>query len=269
MNKKYSIIVNSSDDYQDCWPPFFVLFKKYWPESDATIYLNTGKKDWSDQCQEKIICTKVENNENKRLTWSECLIKALDMIETPLVLYLQEDYFIDKMVSHDRIENYASIMLSNCEIGCINLSRHGGKSNNNKFLADDLSFVGQNVKYRVSTQAALWRVDTLKSYLSPEENGWMFEIYGTWRSRRRKDIFLTANFSENIGGACIDYLHTGVIKGKWNRSIAKVFEKNDINVDYEIRGFYNQKNLIIRKIETLIKILGQPNLVLRNLWDCL
>ena len=28
MNLKYTIIVNSCDNFEDCWNPFFTLFKK-------------------------------------------------------------------------------------------------------------------------------------------------------------------------------------------------------------------------------------------------
>jgi hypothetical protein len=44
---QYSILVNTCDKFEDCWDPFFKLFKFYWPDYTGTIYLNTEYKDYS------------------------------------------------------------------------------------------------------------------------------------------------------------------------------------------------------------------------------
>ena len=84
MKNNYSILVNSSDGFEDCWSPFFTLFKKYWPNCKAKIFLNTEKKNWQDS-DLTIHCTRVQGQQERRLTWSECLIRALDQIDTPCV----------------------------------------------------------------------------------------------------------------------------------------------------------------------------------------
>jgi hypothetical protein len=94
----------------------------------------------------------------------------------------------------------------------------------------------------------------------PHENGWMFEIFGTLRANKRKDLFLTANrdLYSRYKNPIISYEHTGIIKGKWHPAMESLFTKNNINIDFSIRGIYYKKNILLRKIETINKLLKNP-----------
>jgi hypothetical protein len=245
--------------------PFFTLFKKYWPENDAPIYLNTEKKVWQHPSLD-ICSTTVQGDSEKRLTWSECLLMALDQIETPLVLYFQEDYFIHQRVRDDVITAAAEYMFKNIEVKHIALTRHGSVGPHEYYEVEGLKKIKQKARYRISTQAGLWRVDTLKSYLRAEENGWMFEIYGSWRAHHVPECFLCVEFDNNQNGPPIDYLHTGIIKGKWLKEIQHVFEANAITVDYSKRGFYIPKYPLIHKFETGLRLLERPGYLVRQLF---
>lgn len=263
INKNYSILVNSSDGFDDCWAPFFTLLQRYWPACDAKIYLNTEKKichyqGWA------VNSTKVQGDSEERLSWSECLLKALDQIETPLVLYFQEDYFIHQPVRDDVIQRATEYMIDHPEVGHVALTRHCSLGPYEEHEESWLQVIRKNARYRISTQAALWRVDTLRSYLEAKENGWMFEIYGTWRAHKRDDIFLSTRWDEASGGPAIDYLHTGIVKGKWLRDIVPVFEKNKIQVNYEERGFYEPKSRLLHRIELARKLLQAPKYLLKQ-----
>ena len=266
INKNYSILVNSSDGFEDCWAPFFTLLQRYWPACDAKIYLNTEKKACHYQGL-PITSTKVQGDTEGRLSWSECLLRALDQIETPLVLYFQEDYFIHQPVRDDVIRRATEYMIDHPEVGHIALTRHCSLGPYEEHEEGWLQVIMKNARYRISTQAALWRVDTLRSYLEAKENGWMFEIYGTWRAHKRDDIFLSARWDDALGGPAIDYLHTGIIKGKWLREIAAVFEKNEISVNYERRGFYEPKSRLLHRIEVAQKLLQEPKYLLKQFFN--
>jgi hypothetical protein len=263
MTEKYSILVNSSDGFEDCWDPFFTLFRKYWPQCGVPILLNTEKKIWQHP-EINIHCTVVQEAQKNRLTWSECLINALDQIKTPLVLYFQEDYFIHQPVRAEAISLAAKYMTDHPEIKHIALTKHGSVGPYEVYDVDWLLKIRQNARYRISTQAALWRVDALKSYLCPEENGWMFEIYGTWRANNRAEIFLCVAHDGDHGGPVIDYLHTGIIKGKWLSDIRNVFAENNIKIDYSKRGFYVPKNPFFHKIDVLRRLLEKPTYSVRQ-----
>lgn len=265
-SSNYSVLVNTSDGFEDCWPPFFTLLDKYWPQCKAPIYLNTETKNWNWPGKE-VICCKVQGANISRLTWSECLIAALEQIKTPFVLYFQEDYFIHQQVNDDVIENAAKFMMDHPEVKHIALTRHGSLGPYETYSVEPYQLIRQDARYRISTQAALWRVDTLKSYLRSEENGWMFEIYGTWRARRVKETFLSLKFDNEHGGPAIDYLHTGIIKGRWLNEIKQVFDQNGIEMDFSKRGYYEPKPPLIHKFELLGKLLKRPVYMARQFFS--
>lgn len=260
LEKKVTILVNSSDGFEDCWPPFFTLMQKYWPSNDLKILLNTEFKEYVLEGL-KITSSKVhEPFRNRKLTWSECLINALNKIDTPFVLYMQEDYFLEKDVNTNLISDFSSIMIDDERIAYIGLTDIGNKGPFKPYFNDERLWVVGNGKYRISTQAALWRKDVLLSYLKPEENGWMFEIFGTQRAKKRSDLFLTANRTlyNKWHDPIMLYEHTGIIKGKWHHRMPEVFAKNEIVMNFEDRGFYKPKKWFTRKIETARKLLSNP-----------
>jgi hypothetical protein len=108
---KFSILINSTDSFDDCWFPFFTLFKKYWPEYTGIIYLNTETKSYSHEGLNIISIQNNKNTPNKRITWSECLIKCLNVIDDDIILYMQEDYFLKDFVKNDIVENFVKLML--------------------------------------------------------------------------------------------------------------------------------------------------------------
>jgi hypothetical protein len=261
----FSVLVNSSDGFEDCWEPFFLLYQKFWPQVDAPIFLNTERKTWNYPGLD-IHCTTVQGKSSETLTWSECLLAALDQISSPLVLYFQEDYFLQQPVLHDRVEAAVKHMMENPDVKHIGLTQHGSAGPFCDYEFSGYQTIDQKAKYRISTQAGLWRVDTLKSYLVACENGWMFEIYGTWRAHRRKECFLTAKFDVSHGGPIVHYLHTGIIKGQWLSQIQNVFTENSIFLDYNKRGFYKPKSVFARKYETAARLLKKPFYFLRQLY---
>jgi hypothetical protein len=258
----YTVFVNSSDGFEDCWEPFFKLYYKYWEDHSIPIMLNTERKVFKYK-DLNIVCSQSNLGIDHRLTWSECLINALKKIETPLVLYFQEDYFIESPVKLDLINQFADLMLNSPEIKYIGLTSHGNYPPFYNYNNDSrLWVVSEKSRYRISTQSGLWDRQTLLSYLRPEENGWMFEIFGTRRSRKRKELFLTSNREiYKLSNQIINYQLTGIVKGQWLDKMPTLFEKEGIQIDFSKRGFYKEKNFISRKLET-IKHLGKNKTLL-------
>lgn len=263
----FTIFVNTSDGFEDCWNPFFTLFKEYWNDCNIPIYLNTEFKDYKFNGL-NITCTKVHAGITERkLTWSECLIKGLEQIETPYVLYLQEDYFFESNVNGEFILSLVNKMSLNTDIKYIGLTDIGNIGPFKSYSQDNNLVIVGNNKYRISTQAALWDKQILLSYLLPHENGWMFEIFGTLRSKKRSELFLTSNrkLFSRYNNPIISYEHTGIIKGKWHHKMPELFELHNIKIDFSIRGIYNKKNILLRKIETINKLLKNPISIFKSL----
>lgn len=264
-DKPYSIFVNSSDGFEDCWHPFFKLFNTYWPDCTAEIFLNTETKQWRYPGL-AIECTRVQSN-GHRSTWSECFAEGLRQVRTPLVLYMHEDFFIERPVDGALIEDLATCMHTDETIKHIGLTHFGSVGPFTSTTDPRLWKISQRSPYRISAQAGLWRVDTLLSYLRPEENAWMFELFGTRRARRREETFLTLSreLYSPANHPVMLYTHTGIIKGQWHQGMPKLFRDHDISIDFTKRGFYKRKPWLLGKLDVVKKLVGHPRLVWRGL----
>lgn len=262
----FTVLVNSSDGYEDCWDPFFRLFNLHWPECQAPILLNTELKDWSCPYL-PVRCSRAQVGvAGRRLSWSECLLEALSQVVTPLVLYFHEDYFIESPIDVATIEQLAGVMMADAQIRHIGLTHFGAAGPFEPTTDPRLWRISRASRYRVSTQVGLWRMDALRSYLRPEENAWMFEIFGTMRARRRNECFLTVNRERfGPGKRVVEYLHTGIVKGRWHPGAPAVFEKFQIDLDFQKRGFYSEPGWLGRKAETAGRLLANPRVALGSL----
>lgn len=266
----YTLLVNTSDGFQDCWNPFFQLYSTFWNAPHVPILLNTENITSYSFPGLSIKCSAVQAQakltEPRRLTWSECLMAALDQVETELVLYMQEDYFIEQPVEQEVVEEMATYLLEHPEVGYIGLTHFGNIPPFQPWDSHPSLVKVGNTAYKISTQAGLWRKETLLKYLRPYENGWMFEIYGTRRAWRSQDIFLTLDRTKfHAQHPVISYTHTGIIKGKWHEHMPALFSKHGIDMDFTKRGFYKPKSWLLRKWETGIKLLKEPKQLVKGI----
>lgn len=260
---RFTLLVNSSDGFEDCWVPFFTLLTRYWPDLKVPIVLNTELKRWSFKNLD-IKCTQSQFGHPHQLSWSQCLVNALDQISTDLVLYMQEDYFIEQPVDHGTVCSLAELMTSTPEIKHIGLTHFGSAPPFWSASDNRLWTISPTSRYRVSCQAGLWRKDALKSLVLPWENGWMFELFGTVRSARRREQYLTVR--RDAGSPPIIYQHTGIVKGRWSHFVPHLFACEGISVDFSKRGFNDASTpAIIRQARLLGRIASHPILALKSI----
>lgn len=234
-----TILVNTSDGFEDCWAPFFELFARYWPDCPYPIVLNTETKTPRFDAL-PVRCTQVALGQARRLTWSECLARCLDGIDTPFVLYLQEDYFLEAPVQQALIETFLDELRGD-RADVIRLMECGGSGPWQPTAHPLLWEVDRRAQYRIALQAALWRRSTLRAQLRRHESPWQLEVFGSARARRRDDRVLCVNRDRlhGEGREVIPYRPTGVVKGQWERDIVEpLFARHRIAVDFSRRGFY-------------------------------
>jgi hypothetical protein len=239
VKKEYfSILVNSTDSFEDCWLPFFKLFKIYWPNYEGKIYLNTETKEYKYQNLNIISC-KNHASLQKKILWGECLMRALDMVQDDLILYMQEDYFLKDTVKIDIIEDYARMMRAHQDIHCIHLTDQAVMAGNKSMNYDGLYTIALNQRYRISCQAALWQKDILYNCLRPYENAWQFEEFGSKREviSRHNFYVVDQHWVKNNQFEIVPYIFTGIVKKRWNEEVVPLFEKHGIKIDYAKRGF--------------------------------
>ena len=261
----YTLVVNTSDGYSDCWEPFFLLLDRYWPELNAPILLNTERAKFSQPTVHAVRSTRVNDGIDRRLTWGECVLRCLELVETPLVLYMQEDYFLEERVDHAVIDSLAALMIKDPSIAQIGLTAFGSRGPFSPTADERLWRVAPRASYRTSLQAALWRVDVMRSYVRPDENGWMFEIYGTRRSWRRPETFLSLNRDREAARRVLPYSMAGIVKGQWWPTVPAFFTREAITMNFVRRGFYRSHLGPLEKLRTLKKLMENPRLFIRGM----
>ena len=235
-----TIFVNTSDNFDDCWDPFFKLFKLYWPDCPYPIVLNTELKDYSYEGL-NIKCTKVSLGEHKKLGWSECLMRALDGIDSTYILYLQEDYFLEAPVKSDLLIELLNEMKARA---IFSLVFSGGVGPWNPMESSLICEVDKAAKWRLSLQAGLWKKSILRSLLRKHETPWQLESYGSFRTKKFRGNFCSVNRDHYIGDGVeiFPYKATGIVAGRWVKDIVQpLFDKHEISVDFSRRGFHNPK----------------------------
>ena len=259
MNNSYSLLINTCDKFEDCWIPFFKLFSNYWPEFKGKIYLNTEYKDFNYPGL-NIVCTQVSEKHNipksKRVTWSQCLKWALEQIDSEIILYMQEDYFLKDYVKNDIVNDFVNLMIEE-NIECIQLTDQGVKPLNES-KHPNLYELDNTYIAIISCQASLWRRDFLDSHIRIHESAWNFEWWGTKRiSHKRNNIYVVDNnWVIKNSFEIIPYIFTGVIGGKWYNPVVSLFNEHKIDVDFSKRGFYDPKQNIslLKKIKIKFSI---------------
>lgn len=244
MNTKLTILVNTTDSFSDVWPAFFKLFAENWPDCPHQIVLNTESAEYSYP-NLNIVCSKVGLGQKSiNLTWSTCLMRCLESIQTDTLLYLQEDYFLNRPVRFDLIDHYVNLLVQK-DLHNIRLMECSGAGpwipTENEYLWE----VDLKSNYRISLQAGIWNTKILKSLLLKHETPWQFEIWGTKRIQNQKYRIYCINRDKFSGPETqiVPYQPTGIIRGKWNRdAVYDLFKEHGIAIDYSQRGFYDPNN---------------------------
>jgi hypothetical protein len=228
---KLSILVMSCDAFEDVWQPFFILFNKYWADCPFPKYFCTDSKS---VFQRGFIPITVGDN----LAWSYRLKKALEKIDTPYILFLQDDFFLMKAADTERIKKYLEIIHTE-HAGLLRIFPTPPPNKPFKSYTD-IGFIEKNVPYRVSCQAAIWDKEVLLELINETENIWAFEIEGSKRANEIDKPFLSvfvdkAGTPLEAGNYAYTYFCTAVLKGKWMRGAVRLCRNEGIELDFNKR----------------------------------
>ena len=264
---RYSILINTCDKFEDCWEPFFKLFKFYWPDCNGCLMLNTEYKDYSYPGLNIIPIKGCEGKtfKGKYATWSQCLKWALEKIDTDLILYLQEDYFLNDKVNNSMVEHYLDYMTQHPDVPCIQLTTAGIPMGENADELEHLNYSDSSYFSYVSCQASIWRKEVLLKLIREHETAWNFEWWGSKRAKYMGMKFLTVNHDWlREGHDFFPYIKTGVIGGKWYRPVVELFDKHNIQIDFNKRGFYDpQRKKTFKEKLKLKRSIYRP----QSMWE--
>ena len=242
MRHDVTLLVNSCDGFADCWDPFFTLLRAHWPECDWPIVLNTETRTYEHPGLQ-IQCSRVAAHSEGRLTWSECLMRCLEDLDTPFVLYLQEDFFLEAPVRVDALATLVDLMRDGLA-DVIRIMECGGSGPWRPGPHPALWEVDPHATYRIALQAALWRRDVLLRQLRRHESPWQLEVFGSGRARRRSGervMCVNRDVFHGPGREILPYTPTGIVKGRWERHIVTdLFARHGIALDFSRRGFTDE-----------------------------
>lgn len=260
LKKDLTILVCSCDAYEDLWMPFFTLLKRYWSPLDIDIILNTESKSFSMDGLD-IQC--VHSPNEKR--YGQRMLNALEHIKTEYVLLLLDDFFLRKPVCEEKIKQIISwlkadenIVYFNCDILEAYVDYEVNKYPGFKRLPP-ASY------YMLNMQPAIWRTDILKGFWRPDASPWEWEtMYNLLALDHPQYKYYSAISTENV---FLDYGYYkigdwfGVCRGKWViEDVKPLFEKENIDIDFSIRGIYNRGEPLARTPRTLSNTLKKCKL---------
>lgn len=217
------MLVLSSDNYKDTFEPFYKCLEKYYPNHSEVIYLTETIKN----PYYKTIC----KNYPLEL-WTKRVREALKEIKDDKILLMMDDNFIRQPVDIDRIKYVEDNLKGN--IAMFNFEKSFDKQDQEccykGFKKKNLKGIAVN-----SLMCGMWQKDKLMTVLNITCKPWEIE---------RLNIAHDFDYYINSGDYIIDYGYEfqkpfGITKGKWAREIVPFFEKEGIEIDYSIRGFYD------------------------------
>ena len=256
LSDKISIIVSSSDGYDDCWYPFFTLLKNYFPGIEQIeILLSTQTKDYSyPGFNLKVV------KHGTKVAWSQRLRQTMEEASNEIILLLDEDSFLRSPAKVELLSELVNLMVDNEKISHIRLTKGNWETTTNKEF-NILEELLPKSKNRFLLQAGFWKKEVLKRHLADHESTWEVEKWGNYRANILKYSFYCVSKSivKKVGPLYNTSANGGIYKGKWIESyVVPLFSKNNINVDFSKRGFYNQKVRFLSRIKMIIRFLTTP-----------
>ena len=281
-----SLVVSSCDIYEDAWYPYFELIKKYWVNHPKEIYLITERKNF---VSENIRI----NVKNYDCVFGKRLYKTLSEIKTKYIIFSLEDFFLQSPVNENVIKKCYEWMEENpniavCRFYPSNLDQLIPTQKYEKFY-----LAGNDIKYRLDTQMAIWNRETLMSFIDINEDPWQFESNGTKRIKNTEKLFLWYYAEDNDlllsssldSNKAFDYsvkdtYGYGIRQGRWLWNNEKLFKLNEIyNVNLKRLGVISERTFFFRKkhlfnkeqniIEKFIKPVWKRFIKLKKLKSCL
>lgn len=223
----------SCDAFSDVWLPFFTLFNRFWPDCPYKKYLITEIKG-----ADEYGCTTILAGSGKN--WSDRLIYGLGQINDRYILFLQEDYFLNKPVNSSTI----SELIYLCENKNIENLRLYPAITSGLINQPDMPFGKidkEKEKYIVSTQATIWSKEFLLSLMVANESVWDVERNGSSRAKKIQNDFYSVYPTTSLdnldtGNYPVTYLFlTSITRGKWTRKTVRFCKKNGIFLNLKTR----------------------------------
>ena len=179
INNNITVLVSTCDKYSVLWEDFEYFFKK----------------NWHLKCDVILVSETINNKSFKTITpgsnsWGLRNLKALEEVNTELVFWILDDYFLCDPFTIDNLKRYIEDFLK-LGMDRLQISPKGFKKQvysfdfPNKDLSPKFSYkkIKSDSEYSISMQPSIWRKSYIMEVLKPEYSPWQFEVEGSKLNR--------------------------------------------------------------------------------------
>ena len=220
MNADCTVLVTSCDAYRDVEAPFLRLFRKYWPDCPFELVLLTETPVSGEAVSSQLVSEAQKFDRTifvgNGKTWSQMLVEALDQIETPYVIMLMNDYYLESPVD-------TALILRR-------LSEAKEKDALNYRFCPNPPRAVKNTAYSISCKAGVWNRQFLRELAAKTKSAWEFERYGSFMFDESdpRPILVT----EKLEFPFLDVVH----KGFWEPWGVELLKREGLAYDFSVRG---------------------------------
>ena len=245
--RSVAVVVSSCDAFFDVWRPFAFFFRKHWADCPFPIFLIVNELRIRSA---SIQALPVGPDRG----WASNMKAALQKLEQPHVLYLQEDYFLDRAVRREQLaEDFAYAFDQNADAFCLRartkLEREFQPIN------DRFGVVPPESNGRTRCQTTLWKRDAFLKALHEGETAWEMEARGS--DRTRDMLALSYSTREH---ASLSYLMSGIVRGLWTPEALTMCKEHGCRIEPHFRGTYSESSPLRRLRRALTRRRLAPEL---------
>lgn len=251
-NKRVTVIINTCDAYQDVLQLFLCAFNDYWKSCEFPIIINTEsvKHDFHDDRIQVFNYPQYDGTDH----WGDRLRTALASVTSDFVLMLYDDFILEDCVDAHGIEEGIELLSNEPDAAAAYLIKTGLPTSCKRTAT--FARVEDRSDFILNSAPAIWRKDTLLSYIGKYDNPWAWEVFGSYRTWNRNSSFYTINltvkdiypYNHDKGGA--------IYRGKWVKEVViQKFKKYNLSIDPAVRGFINMAELAPRSLRWKINFM--------------
>ncbi len=219
------IAVASCWKYRDCWRPFFTLFNKFWPDCPYKVWLLTDHYQIDDHLEDRHIFV------HESPSWCAILKAFCEQYGDEPILLMQDDFLLTAPPHIDLIEEGAELIKNDESIGCVRLYPCPGADY--RIGTHHYGPVNRGTPFRTSTQAAWWNPKYLRDIANASTTIQQFELRGSVYACALPENVVS--WVRAIEPWPLEYICTGIVKGKWTRAALALCKEHGIAVDTSLR----------------------------------
>jgi len=230
-----TILVNTCDAYHDVLSIFFHALQDCWPDCPYPVVINTESRAYSHPARVHHYVRSGSLDD-----WGARLLSTLQSIDSDYVLMLYDDFILDGYVSNQRVLQALNLLKSQAHSVVAYLIDTALPLSSTD--ADDVFIpIKDGTDYQLNSAPGIWRTQALMDYTAVGDTPWAWEVFGSYRTWRRGQIFYSLNPKETD---IYPYNHAkggAIYRGKWVREVVEQIAcKYPLNIDWTQRGFSSE-----------------------------